>query len=206
MASSTSQSQRATVFIAASETDSNLYYATKFIAPDPFIYLEIKGERILVMSDLEMDRAKSQSSVDRVLSYSEVEGRAKTQGIAEPGTDEVVHILLREAGITQIMVPANFPFGHAIKFQSLGYQLYPKRDPFYEERVVKTAEEVRHIEAAQRATERAVAAAHDMLRQASIDKNQLWLNGIPLTSERVKKLINVALMESDCVAQHTIVA
>ena len=109
MASSTSQSQRATVFIAASETDANLYYATKFIAPDPFIYLEIKGERILVMSDLEMDRAKSQSSVDRVLSYSEVEGRAKTQGIAEPGTVEVVHILLREAGITQILVPANFP-------------------------------------------------------------------------------------------------
>ncbi|MEK7235583.1 MAG: aminopeptidase P family protein, partial [Nitrospirota bacterium] len=81
MASSPSQSQRATVFIAASEIDANLYYATKFIAPDPFIYLEIKGERILVMSDLEMDRAKSQSSVDRVVSYSEVEGRAKTQGI-----------------------------------------------------------------------------------------------------------------------------
>jgi hypothetical protein len=89
MASSTPQSQRATVFIAASEIDANLYYATKFIAPDPFIYLEIKGERILVMSDLEMDRAKSQSSVDRVLSYSEVEGRAKTQGIAEPGTVRV---------------------------------------------------------------------------------------------------------------------
>ncbi|MCE9536288.1 MAG: aminopeptidase P family protein, partial [Nitrospirae bacterium] len=195
MASSTSPAQRATVFIAASESDSNLYYATQFIAPDPFIYLEIKGERILVMSDLEMDRAKSQSSVDRVVSYSEVEGRAKTQGIAEPGTVEVVHILLREAGITQITVPANFPFGHAVKFQSLGYQLHPKRDPFYEQRVVKTAEEVRYIEAAQRATEQAVAAAHDLLRQASINNDQLWHEGVPLTSERVKKLINVALME-----------
>ena len=206
MASSTSPSQYATVFIAASESDANLYYATKFIAPDPFIYLEIKGERILVMSDLEMDRAKSQSSVDRVLSYSEVEARAKTQGISEPGTVEVVHILLQEAGITQILVPANFPFGHAVKFQSWGYQLHPKRDPFYEQRVVKTAEEVRYIEIAQRATEQAVAAAHDLLRRASIIKDQLWFEGAPLTSERVKKFINVALMESDCVAQHTIVA
>src|SRR5574337_110610 len=68
MSESTLQAPRATVFIAASETDSNLYYATKFVAPDPFIYLEIKGERILVMSDLEMDRAKSQASVDRVVS------------------------------------------------------------------------------------------------------------------------------------------
>src|SRR5690349_7125754 len=70
----------ATLFIAASEQDSNLYYATKFMAPDPFIYLEIKGERLLVMSDLEMDRAKAQATVDRVLSYSEVEEKAKSRG------------------------------------------------------------------------------------------------------------------------------
>ena len=58
MSRSLSQAHKATVFIAASELDSNLYYATRFIAPDPFIYLEIKGERIMVMNDLEMDRAR----------------------------------------------------------------------------------------------------------------------------------------------------
>jgi Xaa-Pro aminopeptidase len=44
------------------------------------------------------------------------------------------------------------------------------------------------------------------LRQADIRENTLWLDGSPLTSERIKKLINVKLMERDCVAQHTIVA
>ena len=34
----------------------------------------------------------------------------------------------------------------------------------------------------------------------------MWLNGEPVTSEWIKKLINVQLMESECVAQHTIVA
>ena len=58
--------QTATVFVAASETDSNLYYATRFIAPDPFIYLEVKGERLMIMSDLEVDRARHQATVDRV--------------------------------------------------------------------------------------------------------------------------------------------
>jgi Xaa-Pro aminopeptidase len=202
----TPQAPRATVFIAASETDSNLYYTTKFIAPDPFIYLEIKGERILVMSDLEMDRAKSQASVDRVLSYTEIERRAKSQGIAEPGSIDIIHIVLREAGITQLLVPANFPFSHASRLQELGYQIQAKREPFYEQRVVKTAEEVRHIEAAQRATEAAVAAAHEMLHGATITNDQLWLDGGVLTSERIKKLINVKLMECECVAQHTIVA
>ena len=127
MTSSTPHSQRATVFIAASETDANLYYATKFIAPDPFIYLEIKGERILVMSDLEMDRAKSQSSVDRVLSYSEVEGRAKTQGIAEQdGRGRPTFCRSRHHADPG---PDELAFGHAIS-PVLGVSAATKRDPF----------------------------------------------------------------------------
>ena len=203
---SASSDQTATLFIAASETDSNLYYATRFIAPDPFIYLEVKGERLMVMSDLEVDRARHQATVDRVLSYSDLERRAKAQGMQDPGTIDVIHVLLQEAGLTELLVPASFPFLHASRLQELGYRVRTKREPFYERRVVKSDEEVRHIEAAQRATETAVAAAHRELQRAEIRDNELWLDGERLTSERIKKLINVALMECDCVAQHTIVA
>ena len=198
--------QSATLFIAASETDSNLYYATRFIAPDPFIYLEVKGERLMVMSDLEVDRARNQATVDRVLSYSELERRAKSQGVKDPGTIDVIHLVLQDAGLKDILVPPTFPFLHASRLQEMGYRLRTKRDPFYEQRVMKSDDEVRHIEAAQRATETAVAAAHHLLRRAGIGDYVLWLDGEILTSERVKKLINVALMECDCVAQHTIVA
>ncbi len=201
-----SQPEIATLFIAASEQDSNLYYATRFIAPDSFIYMEIKGERLLVMSDLEMDRARAQASVDRVLSYSELEQKAKAQGIKDPTTVDIVHVVLKEFKIRRLLVPANFPFIHATRLQELGYSLKPKRDPFYEQRVVKTADEIRHIEAAQRATEEAVAAAFETVRRATIDRGWLHLDGEVLTSERIKKLINVKLMERDCVAQHTIVA
>jgi Xaa-Pro aminopeptidase len=201
-----SQPEVATLFVAASEIDSNLYYATRFIAPDSFIYLEIKGERLLIMSDLEMDRAKSQASVDRVLSYSELEQKAKKKGVKEPKTVDIVDLVLKESKIRQILVPANFPFIYATRLQELGYSLKPKRDPFYEQREVKTAEEVRHIEAAQRATEEAVASAHAVVRQSTIKNGELWFEGAVLTSERIKKLINVKLMERDCVAQHTIVA
>ena len=203
---SAAQPEVATLFVATSEQDSNLYYATKFMAPDPFIYLEIKGERVLVMSDLEMDRAKSQATVDRVLSYSEVEEKVKAKGIKAPTTVDIVHMVLKESKIRQLLVPANFPFIHATQLQELGYSLKSKRDPFYEQRVVKTAEEVRHIEEAQRATEEAVAAAHAMLRRTETKDGQLWRNGAPVTSEGVKQLINIALMERGCIAQHTIVA
>jgi Xaa-Pro aminopeptidase len=197
---------RATLMIAASETDSNLYYATRFIAPDPFIFMEVKGERIVLMSDLEIDRARSQATVDRVLSYSDLERRAKTQGATAPGSVDVLHLVLQDHGIKQVLVPGNFPFGHALKLQALGYQLETKKEPFYERRAIKTAEEIRCIEDAQRATEAAVAAAHEALRKADIRDNLLWLDSALLTSERIKKLVNVVLMERDCVAQHTIVA
>jgi Xaa-Pro aminopeptidase len=200
------QPEAATLFIAASEHDSNLYYATRFMAPDPFIYLEIKGERLMVMSDLEMDRARTQASVDRVLSYSEIEQKAKKQGIKSPTTVDIVHLVLKESKVRRLLVPANFPFIYATRLQELGYSLKPKRDPFYEQRVVKTAEEVRSIELSQRATEDAVTSAHDLLRRATIRDGELWFDGVVLTSERVKQLINVKLMERNCVAQHTIVA
>ncbi|MDR4480755.1 MAG: Xaa-Pro peptidase family protein [Nitrospira sp.] len=203
---STHSHHSATLFIAASETDSNLYYATRFIAPDPFVYLEVKGERLMVMSDLEVDRARHQATVDRVLSYSDLERRARSQGVKDPGTIDVIHLLLQDAGLTEILVPPSFPFLHASRLQELGYRLRTKREPFYEQRVIKSVDEVRHIESAQRATETAVAAAHQSLRRAEIRDHVLWLDGEVLTSERVKKLINVALMECDCVAQHTIVA
>lgn len=204
--STISPPETATLFIAASEHDSNLYYATRFMAPDPFIYLEIKSERVMVMSDLEMDRARSQASVDRVLSYSEIEQKAKKQGIKDPTAVDIVHVVLKESKIRRLSVPANFPVIHAARLQERGYSLKPKRDPFYEQRVLKTAEEVRHIEDAQRATEEAVAAAHALLRRAEIKDEQLWLDGALVTSERIKKLVNVKLMERDCIAQHTIVA
>ncbi|MFN3680716.1 MAG: M24 family metallopeptidase, partial [Nitrospira sp.] len=200
------KSNPAVLFIAASEHDSNLYYATRFIAPDPFIFLEVKGERILIMSDLELDRARAQATVDRVLSYSELEWKVRRQGVADPTPVDVVHMFLKKQKVETLIVPANFPFVHAVRLQELGYRLTPKRDPFYERRAVKTSEEIRYIEETQRATEEAVAAAITALRRSTIKHGELWLDGERLTSERVKKLINMKLMERDCVAQHTIVA
>lgn len=198
--------EQATLIIAASEFDSNLYYITRFIAPDPFIFLTIKGERILVMNDLERDRARSQATVDRVLSLSEIERALKSRGANQVGTVDIVHAVLQEHGVRKLTVPRTFPYAYAARLLELRYEIETGKEPFYEQRAIKTDEEIRHVEAAQRATEEAVAAAHDALRAARTKNGVLWLDGEPLTSERVKKLINVKLMERDCVAQHTIVA
>jgi Xaa-Pro aminopeptidase len=84
--------------------------------------------------------------------------------------------------------------------------LSTKREPFFEERAIKTKEEVAAIEAAQRAVESAVQRVIDLLGMASVRDGLIVHEGEPVTSERIKKLINVALMEQECVSQHTIVA
>jgi Xaa-Pro aminopeptidase len=53
----------ALLIIAASENDANLYYASGFLAPDPFVFLQVGGKRLLLMSDLEIDRARAQARV-----------------------------------------------------------------------------------------------------------------------------------------------
>ena len=194
------------LIIAASETDANLYYATRFPAPDSFIFIRLKGERILLMSDLEVDRARATATVDTVLSYSEYEERVKRQGVTAPTSIAVVDALMRERGISRLVVPENFSFEHARQLQARGYELASKPEPFFEERALKTSDEVKAIETAQRAVEAAVQRAIELISAASIKNGLIMHEGEPVTSERIKKLINVALMEQDCVGQHTIIA
>ncbi|HEY4485467.1 MAG TPA: M24 family metallopeptidase, partial [Nitrospiria bacterium] len=197
---------QAILMIANSETDSNLFYATKFLAPDPFIFIQFNGRRTLVMSDLELDRARGQARVDEVAAYSMIEERLKKAGSDSPKVIDVVDALLRERGAKRLVVPGDFGFRHAEALQAKGYALTTKADPFFEERVLKSTEEIEAITQTQRATEAAVEAAIEVIRESKIKGDELhWKDGA-LTSEAIKKIINVRLMELDCVAQHTIVA
>ncbi len=197
----------AIVMIAASEIDANLYYATRFLAPDPFIFVQVGAEKILVMSDLEVDRARSQARVDTVLSYSAYESRARQKGTSTSALLDVLHLLLQERNARYLLVPGSFGIEHADGLRARGHALTVKREPFFEDRLVKSEEEIEQITATQRATEEAVDAAISAIRAAKVGNDGLlYLDGQPLTSEALKKIINVKLMESDCVAQHTIVA
>ncbi len=195
----------AILMIANSEVDSNLYYATKFLAPDPFVFVQADGKKAVVMSDLELDRAKAQARVDEVLSYSAIEERVKAKA-AEPKLIDVVDAVLKERGIHALLVPGDFGFRHAEELRRRGYAIKTKAEPFFEERVIKSDEEIAAITQTQRATEAAVSAAVEVIRESTIKKDELhWRDGV-LTAEAIKKIINVKLMEMDCIAQHTIVA
>ncbi len=122
------------LIIAASEADSNLYYACRFLAPDPFVYLEVGGKKILLMSDLEVDRARAQARVDEVLSLSEWEGKAR-QRWPQPRLTDTVTLLLEGYGVSAVEVPADFPLELADRLRERGLTVTPRPHPFFPERV-----------------------------------------------------------------------
>jgi Xaa-Pro aminopeptidase len=195
----------ASLIIAASESDSNLAYACRFLAPDPFVFLQVNGRKTLLMSDLEVDRARAQARVDEVLSLSEWEGKAR-QRWPQPRLTDTVSLLLEDYGVKAVEVPGDFPLELADRLRERGVTVTPRPSPFLPERVVKTAEEVAAIEETQRHTETALEAAIQVLRESVIRGDEVIYRNRPLTSEDLKKTVNVSLMENDCIAQHTIIA
>src|SRR6185369_6311911 len=96
------------LIVAASESDANMLYATAFFAPDPFIFFQHRARKYLIMSDLEIDRAKLQADVDAVLSLSHYAGKLKKDG--KPATTaDILELVFREKGIRRVAVPSNFP-------------------------------------------------------------------------------------------------
>jgi Xaa-Pro aminopeptidase len=198
--------QTAILIVAASERDANLYYATRFLAPDSFVFMQTATQKTLLMSDLEIDRAKQQATVDLVLSYSTYDKKLKDQGMTEPKAADVIKAVLDEFGLTNLIVPTNFGLELADALRERGFRISTRKEPFYPERAIKCPEEVQSILRTMRATEEAIGHAIEVIRASDIHQGQLYYEGRALTSEFIKKLINVKLMENDCIAQHTIVA
>ena len=197
----------ARLIYSASESDANMLWATRFFAPDPFIFIEKRGKRYLVMSDLEIDRAKNQASVDTVLAYSAFVKRLQQEGTAFPGAAQVLAAVFRDLKIKKVEVPSTFPVGLADQLRKMKIPVEAKSDPFWPDRELKTKEEVRFINEALRAAESGMEAGIDAVRRSRIRRDgYLDLDGTRLTSEILKRIINTTIMARGYVPSHTIVA
>ena len=195
------------VMVSASEGDANMLYATGFFVPDPFIFLQHRGRKYVVMSDLEIDRAKKQAQVDHVLSLSFYQRRLRRLGRENPTTVDVLERVLRDRGIRSLEVPANFPTLLADQMRSKGFAVRVRRGPFFPERERKKPDEVRKISDSLRAAELGLDAGIRALREARIGRDgYLRLRGARLTSETLKSIVNTAIMAQGWVPSHTIIS
>ena len=197
----------ANLIVSASETDANMLYATGFFVPDPFIFFQHRHKKYVVMSDLEVDRAKGQATVDRVLSLSSYQRTLKNKGKPRPTMAEVMELLFHEKGIRSLVVPANFSALLMDQLRAKGFTVRIKHDPFFPEREIKTAAEVRHITESLRVAKLGLDAGIRALKRAKIGRDRyLYLNGSRLTSETLKTIVNTTIMGQGWLPSHTILS
>jgi Xaa-Pro aminopeptidase len=186
----------ARLMVADSEHDANMLYAVGIFVPDPFIYFEIAGKKHIVMSDLEFDRAKAQAKVDRVLPLR----RYGTMKL-----DEVLPEVLREYRVRAVEVPADFPVGLAKRLRGIRIKVSP--GAFVPGREVKSADEIRKLQAALRLAEEGMHAGLRVIRMSRIGRDgYLYWRKQKVTSEDVQGVINATIAGLGGIAAHTIVA
>ena len=195
------------LMVADSEHSADMLYATGLFVPDPFIYLQGRGRPLLVMSDLEIDRARKQAPHCRVVSLSDCQKKLRRNGVKSPRFADVIRDILREQKIRSVTVPESFSFGLATELTGLGLRVRARSGNFFPRREIKFADEVRKISAALTMAEVGMAEGLQALRLAKIDKQRrLIYRGLPLTSERLRAVIDCAILQARGLAANTIVA
>jgi Xaa-Pro aminopeptidase len=191
---------------AASEKDADILYPTGFFAPDPFLFIQAGRKRVLVMSDLEMDRARAQARVDRVLSWSRFQKAIEAEGKKASAADVIARAVL-SLRVRRVEVPRSFPLGLAMELDERGLRLDVAPDPFWPEREIKRPDEVRAIEASLRAAEAGLLAGIEALRACRIGRDGFLRHaGRRFTAEDLRAAVDRRILAEGCVPSHTICA
>ena len=200
----------ALLLIGASEHNADLQYATGFLAPDPFAYIQMPERTALIISELEIDRARSQARVNEVLSIAPL--RKRVNKIVPTVTAfntyyAAVALALNDFDISKILVPADFPIGAGDYLRSNGFDLLVATPPLFPERAVKSSTELDSIRESLLAAQAGMAVAITALQSSTIGADDfLQLENEVLTSEKVRYMIHKRLLEFGCTAKHTIVS
>jgi Xaa-Pro aminopeptidase len=194
----------AKLIYAASTECSDVFFASGFQAPDPFIWFETNEQKAVILSALEYGRGLKECQ-EGVAVYRLEEFFEKGQ--VSP-VWQVICKLAERFDVEQFIVPDDFPLGLAEKVRNAGLVISPADGLFFPERELKNLDQVNKISAAMRVTEDAMQTAIRMIADASRAKNDgtLMLDGQILTSERVRTEINIQLLRHDAYGKDTIVA
>ena len=192
---------------ASPETDKNIYYISRFKAPDPYTFIQKDDTTYLLASSLEYERAKKTARVDQVLPYFKYSKKLKEKNGKEPKLAKVISTVLEDLQIQEVLVPHNFPYGLALELSNNGIALKISEDAIFPQRLIKSEEEKNNIQDASDETERALVKAVAFLQNCSI-KDQQILNpqGEVVTCEMVRNIIDSHLYFHGYLAKDTIVA
>jgi Xaa-Pro aminopeptidase len=195
------------LIVAASDHDPDMLYATRFFVPDPFIFLERNGKRTIVLSDLEIDRARKEATADEFVSLSRLEREAQGTQKKAPAYEKIIAHFLKKRGVRSVIVPANFPLGYANELARQRIRVRPINGLFWPARESKSEAELVQMRRALAITESGLARGMEVLKASKIGtgKKLTW-GGRTLTSEILRAEIDSAILRAGGLPANTIVA
>jgi len=187
--------------------NANMYYLTKFLAPDPFIFLKkVNADPVIVVNQMEYPRAQKQSIVKDVRSYFDYKYLEVVKTAKEPhlGTMKfIANVAKKELGLdTKICVPHNFPAVAADILREEGLTIKPTFAIVEKARETKDADEIDEIKAVQAIAEKVTTEAIDLIANADVDVNEtLIIEKKPLTVGKVKSFFGHKFLDRGCVME-----
>ena len=202
----------ATVMAGIPATNLSLYRAIRFKVGDPaaLLTLPIAGggsERLLIIRDIEMERAKRHARADRVHCPADFEPAGGLSGDRETATAQSVAQCLLSRGIKTVRADRSLPLIFAHFIQKAGIALECDTEMGVLERRSKDAQELDWLREAQRATEGAMKLACETVARAKAAADgTLMHDGAPLSAERLRAIIDIHLLTNGYENPESIVA
>jgi len=200
--------KKCTLMIAASEQDADMLYATGIFVPDPFIALKIGNRWHGLFSPLEVDRARKQSKLDETHLDTPWREKGEANGWGR-GLPAAAAAFLKERGISEILVPGQFPLRHAEQLIDWGFNVRAAEEALFSKRITKSKVEIRHLTQAERLTKRAMQRAEAFLGECGIGDDGILrhtdVDG-KVKSKHLRSVIETYLIQNGAMPTHTIVA
>jgi Xaa-Pro aminopeptidase len=193
------------------EKNSAFYHAIRFSVGDPAAVVTLNGNgaprSMLILRDIEMDRARRQARVDQVYCPADFAPDGGLSGDRETATAQATAECLRRHGVTSVVADRTLPLIYADLIRSAGIEVHCDLDRGIIDRRAKDEQEIENLRASQAVTESAIEMACRLIGRAKPNaKGVLIHDGAPLTSERVRFEIDVHLLKQGFANPASIVA
>ena len=189
-----------------------LYHTIRFLVGDPTALVEFPDaapgkRRVLILREIEMDRARTHARADVVASPKDFAPATGLSGDRETATAQSVAECLRRAGARRVVTDRSLPFIYAHHLREAGIEVEYDPDKGVLDRRAKDAREIEWLAEAQRDTETVMERACRTIARAQARGDGVLLHeGSPLTAERMMTLIDTWLLDLGYSNENSIVA
>ncbi|MBN1908774.1 MAG: aminopeptidase P family protein [Pirellulales bacterium] len=180
------------------QKNSALLWRVRFLAGDPVALVELSepGGAVLIIRDIEMDRARKTARADRVTCPADFTPEGGLSGDRETATAQATAECLRREGIQRVVADRTLPLIFAELVRQAGIEVICDLDMGVGPRRAKDEQEIGWLREAQAVTEGAMEMACRQIARADVrDDGVLVEKGEVLTAEIVRAAIDHWLLD-----------